>query len=121
MKPTGTVTVTDHGRWARAKLKTPTVEGASAEGPSGRGAAKRVYATERAGKQSKLTIFCDATGAGSSLYFRVLSGACDSDMLILRARAEGRRMPGRVVWARTRVWEQRLVRPLQFHLQRAQR
>lgn len=41
---------------------------------------------ERAGKQSRLTIFCDATGAGSSLYFRALSGACDSDMLILRAR-----------------------------------
>jgi hypothetical protein len=44
-----------------------------------------VCASERAG--SKLTIFCAATGAGlSSLYFRDLSGACDSDMFIIAAR-----------------------------------
>jgi hypothetical protein len=39
------------------------------------------------GKQSSLTIFCDATGAGSSLYFRALSGACFCDMIVIIAGA----------------------------------
>ena len=59
---------------------------ASAEGPIAGCGEARVCEERRAGKQSRLTIFCDATGAGSALYFRALSGACDSDMLILRAR-----------------------------------
>ena len=72
--------------WARANAQTPTVEDASAEGPMLGCGETSVCEERRAGKQSRLTIFCDATGAGSALYFRVLSGACDSDMLILRAR-----------------------------------
>lgn len=86
MKPTGAVTATDHGCGRARKIKPPTVEGASAVGPKMGCGEASVCEKERAGKQSRLTIFCDATGAGSSLYFRALSGACDSDMLILRAR-----------------------------------
>lgn len=59
----------------------------------------------RTGKQSQLTIFCDATGAGSSLYFRDLSGGCFCDMTVVIARAvvvkgSGRKGPG---FATTRV------------------
>ena len=89
MKPTEAVTATDHGCGRARKVKLQR-SSASAEGPiAGCGEARRGYAVceeRRAGKQSRLTIFCDATGAGSALYFRALSGACDSDMLILRAR-----------------------------------
>jgi hypothetical protein len=51
------------------------------------------------GKQSQLTNFCDATGAGSSLYFRGLSGACFCDMIVIIAGAvvvegSGRAGPG---------------------------
>jgi hypothetical protein len=55
----------------------------------------------RTGKQSQLTSFCDATGAGSSLYFRALSGACFCDMIVIIAGAvvvegSGRAGPGAV-------------------------
>jgi hypothetical protein len=34
-------------------------------------------------KQRQLTIFCDATGAGSSLYLRALSGISGCDIVII--------------------------------------
>jgi hypothetical protein len=34
---------------------------------------------------AQLTIFCAAPGAGSSLYFRGLSWACDCDIVIITA------------------------------------
>lgn len=86
MKPTGAVTATDHGCGRAQKVKLQRSRVASAVGPMGGCGEASVCEKKRAGKQRQLTIFCDATGAGSSLYFRTLSGACDSDMLILRAR-----------------------------------
>ena len=83
MKPTGAVTATDHGCGRARKVKLQRSRVPVQKGRwQGCGEAS-VCVKERAGKQSRLTIFCDATGAGSSLYFRVLSGACDSDMLTL--------------------------------------
>lgn len=62
---------------------------------------------------AQLTIFfCAATGAGSSLYFRGLSGACDCDIVMMTAsgaetnRRPVRRGPGR---RRTRVAERDAV------------
>lgn len=34
-------------------------------------------------RRSKLTILCAAPGAGSSLYLRLTSGACDCDIVII--------------------------------------
>jgi len=53
------------------------------------------------GKQRQLTIVCDATGAGSSLYFRGLSVGCFCDMIVIIAGAvvvegSGREGPGAV-------------------------
>ena len=104
MKPTEAVTATDHGCGRARKVKLQR-SSASAEGPiAGCGEARRGYAVcerRRAGKQSRLTIFCDATGAGSSLYFRALSGACFCDMIVMIAGAvvvegSGRVGPGAV-------------------------
>ena len=86
MKPTEAVTATDHGCGRARKLKLQRSRMPVQKGRSQGCGEASVCVKERAGKQSQLTIFCDATGAGSALYFRALSGACDSDMLILRAR-----------------------------------
>jgi hypothetical protein len=91
------------------------MRGASSEASVGGGRCRGT------GKQSQLTIFCDATGAGSSLYFRALSGACFCDMIVIIAGAvvvegSGRVGPG----AKTRVRvDDAVARPAQFHAQRS--
>ncbi len=77
----------DHGRGRAQKVKLQRSRVAVHRRADERGCGEAsVCEKEKAGKQSQLTIFCDATGAGSSLYFRALSGACDSDMVIVRGR-----------------------------------
>jgi hypothetical protein len=66
---------TRSSQWSRQKGRS-----GSGAGEAGRGQ------VVGAGKNSRLTIVCDATGAGSSLYFRALSGTCFCDMTVVIAR-----------------------------------
>lgn len=91
MKPTALVTATGDAalgepvllqrsralRAQRMERRATQRMQAAAEGRDRKGASGRTG--------SRLTIFCGATGVGSSLYFRALSGACDCDMFIARA------------------------------------
>lgn len=122
-----------HAQRARMKLRggdgdqqveTPTVECAGraerAEATSGGGrgvASERMWmrgCSRGARKQSQLTIFCDATGAGSSLYFRALSGGICCDIVVI-ARWWWTKDPGRDVQAQRRGFA--VAPPSQFHAQ----
>jgi hypothetical protein len=89
MKLRAAVTVLGKGT-CDAQLETPTVEGAVGPNEGRRvasvcGMMHVVVGREVGGarKQSQLTIFCDATGAGSSLYLRALSGIFGCDIVII--------------------------------------
>ena len=72
--------------WRRglvATLETPTVEDAKGRWGRGGWAGLGVRDAVGARKQRQLTIFCDATGAGSSLYLRALSGTFGCDIAVI--------------------------------------
>jgi len=96
MRPRAGVSRADGRRSAlqrqRQRQRQRSSRGRTAEG-GGRGAWSGGR-TEQGAKQKQLTILSGATGAGSSLYFRALSGACDCDIVIAAAAVGGGRGTG---------------------------